>query len=199
VESRLDEVLATAQSAMAELTESTGTNVEERARAVEGQIAAAVSNAREQLASIATETKLEAERAVRSQERELATRMRTDLGAMMIEARAELTALRDELGQSGGDVRIAASAAEERIAQIAELAETTLSTKAQSAAAQAIRDLTATARDLSLRIEAQAGAVDVAERLDEVLAGLRVADQRLRESDERTRTALRHLRAVPDL
>ena len=81
---------------------------------------------------------------------------------------------------------------------IAELAEMTLSTKAQSAAAQAIRDLTATARDLSLRIEAQAGAVDVAERLDEVLAGLRVADQRLRESDERTRTALRHLRAVPD-
>jgi hypothetical protein len=124
--------------------------------------------------------------------------MRTDLGAMMIEARAEILAMREELTQSGGDVRIAASAAEDRVSQIAEIAETTLTTKAQSAAAQAIRDLTATARDLSLRIEAQAGAVDVAERLDEVLAGLRVADQRLRESDERTRTALRHLRAVPD-
>ena len=168
VQQRLDEVFAGAQSSMAELAETTraaitgsaesaGSGVEERARAVEAEIGLAVSNAREQLAAIATETKLEAERAVRSQERELATRMRTDLGAMMIEARAELVALRDELNQSGGDVRIAASAAEERVAQIAELAETTLSTKAQSAAAQAIRDLTATARDLSLRIEAQAG------------------------------------------
>jgi hypothetical protein len=175
-----------------------GTSVEERARVLEAQISAAVSNAREQLAAIATDTKLEAERAVRSQEREISTRMRTDLGAMMIEARAEILAMREELTQSGGDVRIAASAAEDRVSQIAEIAETTLTTKAQSAAAQAIRDLTATARDLSLRIEAQAGAVDVAERLDEVLAGLRVADQRLRESDERTRTALRHLRAVPD-
>jgi hypothetical protein len=194
---------------MSELAESTrnsisasaaeaGTGVENRARGIEAQISAAVSSAREQLAAIATDTKLDAERAVRSQEREISTRMRTDLGAMMIEARAEILSMREELTQSGGDVRIAASAAEERVAQIAEIAEMTLTTKAQSAAAQAIRDLTATARDLSLRIETQAGAVDVSERLDEVLAGLRVADQRLRESDERTRSALRHLRAVPD-
>ena len=80
--------------------------------------------------------------------------------------------------------------AEDRIAQTARIAEATVSTRAQSAAAEAIRDLTSTANDLSQRIERQASTLDARERLDEILARLRDADQRLRESDERTKRAL---------
>ena len=88
--------------------------------------------------------------------------------------------------------------AEDRVAQTARVAEATVSTRAQSAAAEAIRDLTSTAKDLSLRIERQAGTLEARDRLDEILIRLRDADRRLRESDERTKRALGDLRAVPD-
>ena len=77
--------------------------------------------------------------------------------------------------------------------------EATVSTRAQSAAAEAIRDLTSTAKDLSQRIERQASTLEARDRLDEILVfRLRDADQRLRDSDERTKRALGDLRAVPD-
>ena len=117
---------------------------------------------------------------------------------MVLEARAELVSLRDELARIGGDIRAAAGVAEDRVAQTARIAEATVSTRAQSAAAEAIRDLTSTAKDLSLRIERQASTLEARDRLDEILIRLRDADQRLRESDERTKRALGDLRAVPD-
>ena len=117
---------------------------------------------------------------------------------MMIEARADLVALRDELERIGGDIRSVAGRAEDQVAQTARIAEATVSTRAQSAAAEAIRDLTSTANDISRRIEQQATTIEARERLEDVLVRLRAADQRLRDSDERTKRALRHLRAVPD-
>jgi hypothetical protein len=72
-----------------------------------------------------------------------------------------------------------------------------VSTRAQSGAAEAIGDLMSVAKNLSRRIEQQAGAIDARERLDTVLERLRAAEQRLLQTDERTRVALRHLRAVP--
>ena len=94
--------------------------------------------------------------AARAQEREFGAKLRTDVSAMVLEARAELVSLRDELARIGGDIRAAAGVAEDRVAQTARIAEATVSTRAQSAAAEAIRDLTSTAKDLSLRIERQA-------------------------------------------
>lgn len=134
----------------------------------------------------------------RSQERAAGARLRAELGTIMLEARAELVALRQELARLGGDIRNAAGRAEDRVAQTSRIAEATVSTRAQSAAAEAIRDLTSTANDLSRRLEQQGRTLESREQLEDVLGRLRAADRRLRDSDARTRRALRHLQAVPD-
>jgi hypothetical protein len=61
-----------------------------------------------------------------------------------------------------------------------------------------VRDVTAVAAEVALRMEEQASAVEARDRLEDVVARLRLADQRLRASDERTKRALSHLRAVPE-
>ena len=118
---------------------------------------------------------------------------------MVLEARAELVALRDELARIGGDIRTAASAAEDRISQTARIAEATVSTRAQSAASRGDpRPERERQRPLAADRapgEHPGGRASASTRL---LAQLRAADQRLRESDERTQGALGHLRAVPD-
>jgi hypothetical protein len=106
--------------------------------------------------------------------------------------------LRDEITRIGAEVRNAAGAAEDRIAQSTRIAEATVRTRAETATAEALRDLTFRAADLSRRVERQSSSLDARERLEEALARLHAAEDRLRDSDERTRRALRHLRAVPE-
>jgi len=198
-----------AEDSIAELAEGAARTATEQATVGERRISDATMAARGALEDAAEEIRLRAERTgeaterglrelARSHERESGARLRADLGSMVLEARGELIALRDDLIRIGGDLRNASGVAEERIAQTARIAEATVSTRAQSAAAEAIRDLTAAANDLSQRIARQASTLEGRERLDEVLARLRAADERLRRSDERTRRALGHLKAVPD-
>ena len=71
-------------------------------------------------------------------------------------------------------------------------------TRAQAAPAEAVRELTATATEISRLIAQEASVAEAHERLESVLVRLRATDQRLRASDERTRRTLGHLRAVPD-
>ncbi len=182
----------------------------EGAIAEQSQFSAAISDARGELDAVFEQARQRAERsaddsqrrraeALRSREREVGARRRIEVGTIMIDVRAELVSLRNELAQIGGRIcRVASGAAEDRVAQTERIAEATVSTRAQIAAAEAIRDLASTANDLSRRIEQQAGTVEARERLEDVLDRLHAAVQRLRESDERTRRALRHLKAVPD-
>jgi chromosome segregation ATPase len=117
---------------------------------------------------------------------------------MMIEARAELVSLRNELDRVGGDIRTLAGQAEDRVSQTGRIAESMVLARAQAATAEAVRELTATATEISRLIAQEASVAEAHERLESVLARLRATDQRLRASDERTRRALGPLRAVPD-
>ena len=136
--------------------------------------------------------------AARAEERASGARVRAELGALMIEARAELITLQNELERVGGDIRTAASQAEDRVSQTGRIAESMVLTRAQAATAEAVRELTATATEISRLIAQEASVAEAHERLESVLVRLRATDQRLRASDERTRRTLGHLRAVPD-
>jgi hypothetical protein len=139
-----------------------------------------------------------AERRVEARGDAVVTRARAELGAIMVEARAELVALRDELDRTGDDLRALAAQAEERVSQTGRIAESMLLARAQAASAEAAGELRATAAEISRLMAQEASVADAHERLEGVLARLRLTDQRLRASDERTRRALGHLEAVPD-
>jgi hypothetical protein len=133
-----------------------------------------------------------------AREAELEARLRSELEAMVGRARRELEDERIGLTRIGTELREIARDAEQRIAEVTRLAEAAFTTRAQSASTAAVRDITAIANEVSVRIEEHVGSVEARERLEDVLARLHEADERLRASDERTRQALRHLRAVPD-
>ena len=117
---------------------------------------------------------------------------------MVIEARRELGALRAELGHITADIRTAADSAEQRVAESARIAEATVATRAEGAAAGAVRAINVTASDAARRLEQQAVSAESTTVLQDVIERLQEADARLRESDKRTKDALRHLRAVPE-
>lgn len=186
---------------LAGLREEVGSLREQARREIEqlhGLIADAEATISQRAESGAEESRRRLAEEFRSQERAAGARLRAELGTIMLEARAELVALRQELARLGADIRNAAGRAEDRVAQTSRIAEATVSTRAQSAAAEAIRDLTSTAKDLSRRLEQQGRTLESREQLEDVLGRLRAADRRLRDSDARTRRALRHLQAVPD-
>ena len=126
------------------------------------------------------------------------TRLQADIATLLGEARSELFALRDEVGKLGADIQVAAQVAEERVVQTAKLARETVETRAASAGAGAVRDITATATQVAKLLEHQRNSAEAQERLEEVVDRLAAADARLRSSDERTKAALRHLRPVRD-
>jgi hypothetical protein len=134
----------------------------------------------------------------KAREAELEARLRSELEKMIGRARRELEDERIGLTRIGTEIRDIARGAEERIAEATRIAEAAFATRAQSASTAAVRDITAIANEVTVRIEEHVSSVESRERLEDVLARLRQADERLRASDERTRQALRHLRAVPD-
>lgn len=122
-----------------------------------------------------------------------ATALRAEIDAILGEARSELDGLHRELARLGGEIRTAATRAEHGIIETARVAEATVSARAQSAAAEAIRDLTSTAAGLAERLEQRSRSADSRDRLDAVLNRIQAADRRLRDSDARTRRALGRL------
>jgi hypothetical protein len=138
---------------------------------------------------------------------ELRCELRRTLGAEISRAERELDergtdavreAVRGELDRIGGHIRTLAGEASERVSQSGRIAESMVLTRAQAAAAEAVRELSATATEISRLIAQEASTADAHERLKSVVARLEATDQRLQASDERTRRALWHLEAVPD-
>ena len=119
---------------------------------------------------------------------------------MVAGARRELEELSADLGRLAAEIRVAAARAQDGVLETAKLAEASARAQLESAAAESVgRVRAATPRSAPAAPEAGrptgTGEDVAAQGVEGVLARLRSADQRLRDSDERTRRALRQLRA----
>lgn len=108
-------------------------------------------------------------------------------------AHSDVDDLHAELGHLAVEIRNAAGRAQAGVIETARLAEESAKAQLESTAAEMLQNLRSVAERLGTEPEPEA-ASGGGERLDRLLARLQTADQRLRESDDRTRRALRRLR-----